>query len=111
MHPSRCCPPAQKARQQASLEPLKKEYSDTAAKVGGLADRITAIDPTWEPPTAPKRPDRILEWVKGQGKPVSKAGIAEGLGTKYIGNALKKMVEKAKTLSFDKTAKTYSVPA
>ena len=56
-------------------------------------------------------PDRILEWVKGQGKPVSKADIAKGLGTKYIGNTLKKMVEKAKTLSFDKTAKTYSVPA
>lgn len=52
-----------------------------------------------------------VEWVKGHGKPVSKADIAKGLGTRFIGNTLKKMVEKAKTLSFDKTAKTYSVPA
>lgn len=49
----------------ASLEPLKKEYSDSVAKMGELPDRITFIDPTWEPPTAPRMPDCILEWVKG----------------------------------------------
>jgi hypothetical protein len=48
---------------------------------------------------------------QGSRKPVSKADIAKGMETKQIGNTLKKMVGKARTLSFDQTAKTYSVPA
>jgi hypothetical protein len=51
-----------------------------------------------------------LACVKAQGKPVTKAEIVKGIGTKYVG-ALKKMTEKTKTLSFDRTNKVYSVPA
>ena len=102
---------AVKERQQASLDPLKKEYSETAARLEGLAKKITGIDPTWERPSPPTVPERILSWVKAQGKPVSKAEIIKGLGTKYVGGALKKLTEKTKTPSFDKTAKTYSIPA
>jgi hypothetical protein len=100
---------AAKERQRASLDPLKKESLETVSELGKLADQIDAIDPTWEPPKEPTTPEKIQAWVKAQGKPVSKSEIANGLGTKYIGNTVKKMVEKAKTLSFDKTAKTYSV--
>jgi hypothetical protein len=102
---------AVKERQLASLEPLKTEYAETVSKLGDLAGRISAIDPTWEPPTPPTVTDRVLAFVKTQGKAVSRSEIAAGVGTKYIGNTLKKMVEKSKTLRFDKTAKTYSLPA
>ena len=52
-----------------------------------------------------------LEWVKGQGgKAVTKAEIMAGLNTKYVGNTLKKMVEKAKTLTV-KDGKYSVVPA
>ncbi len=102
---------AVKDRQQASLEPMKAEYSETLGKLGELADKITAIDPTWQPPSPPTVADRILDWVKTQGKPVSKSEIAAGVKTTYTRGTLKKLVEKSKTLTFDKTAKTYSVPA
>ncbi len=75
--------------------------------------RFASRDPLTyrEPHFPPTVPDRILAWVKFQGKPLSKAEIIKRIGTKHIGNTVKKMVEKAKTLSFDKTAKTYSVTA
>jgi hypothetical protein len=52
-----------------------------------------------------------LPWVKGQGKAFTKAEIVKGIGTKYVPGALRKMTEKTKTLSFDRTNKVYSVPA
>jgi hypothetical protein len=99
---------AVKARQQASLEPLRKEYSETVSKVKELETKIRGIDPSWEPPTPPTVSEEISAWVKAQGKAVSKSEIMAGLKTKWIGNTLKKMVEKkALVLKDDK----YSVPA
>jgi hypothetical protein len=99
---------AVKERQQASLDPLKKEYSETVSNAKELETKIRAIDPSWEPPTPPAVLERISAWVKAQGKAVSKSGIMAGLKTKWIGDTLKKMVEKkAPVLKDDK----YSVPA
>ncbi len=72
---------------------------------------IKPIDPAWEPPSPPTVPEKILAWVEALGKAVTKAEILAGVKTKYVGNTLKKVVEKSKTLSFDKTAKTCSIRA
>ncbi len=111
MTPEQLAAAAVKERQQASLEPLKTQYKETVSKLDELAGQIREIDPTWEPPSPPTVASRILDWVKTQGKAVSKPEIAARVKTKYIGGALKKRVEKSKTLTFDKTARTHSVPA
>ena len=45
----------------------------------------------WEPPSPPHHPGKGAGLGQGQGKPLSKPEIANGLGTKHIGNTPKKL--------------------
>ena len=85
---------AARERQQASLQPLIDEYTKKESALSELKTRIQAIDSDWIPPKAPSVSDKIMSWVTGQNKAVTKTEISAGIGKKFVTSALKKLLEK-----------------